>query len=167
MEYLGSRAPSEARVYFASGTSIVYWGLREKSIDVDLKAEGDGLGRILRDAKRDLEINIEPEHPGNFIPLPKSWRERSPFIKTAGKVHFFHMDPYSVAISKLSRATQKDLNDVKELIRSGRIETSTLNEIYFDEQYQDKLTDQFSIEPTAIGEKIKEITEESGGKGEP
>lgn len=160
MEYLGNHATSESRIYFASGTSIVYWGLREKSVDVDLKAEGQGIGRIIRKAKQELNINIEPEHPGNFIPLPKLWRDRSPFIKREGTVQFFHMDPYSVVISKLARSTSKDLNDVRKLIQSNKVSLDELNDIYFSSSYQEKLQEAFSLDPEAVGEKIKQLNED-------
>lgn len=164
MDYLGRHATSEARVYFASGTSIVYWGLREKSIDVDLKVEGQGLGTVIREAKNELNINIEPEHPGNFIPLPPSWRERSPFIKRIGTVQFFHMDPYSVTISKLARGTRKDLDDVRQLIESNKTSVTELRDLFFDEAYQEELDEMFSLDPESIGKKIVELHEEYEGE---
>jgi hypothetical protein len=160
MEFLGRRTTGEARVYFASGTSIVYWGIREKSLDVDLKAEGEEIGKIIREAKRELNLNIEPEHPGNFIPLPESWRTRSPFIEKIGDVQFFHMDPYAVVISKLVRSTEKDLADVKGLIESGKVDPDELGDIFFDENYQDRLRDQFSLDPDSLATKIKEVQSE-------
>ena len=160
MDYIGREAPGEARIYFASGTSIVYWGIREKSLDVDLKAEGEGIGRIIREAKRDLNLNIEPEHPGNFIPLPESWRTRSPFIKAIGDVQFFHMDPYAVVISKLARSTEKDLADVKGLIEAEKVDPDRLQDIFYNDRYQERLQDQFSLDPDSLVTKIKEIQSE-------
>lgn len=158
MEFLGRRCEDEVRIYFSSGTSIVYWGIREKSLDIDIKVEGSGVGEIIRDAKEDLNVNIEPEHPGNFIPLPDSWRERSPFVNQIGSVQFFHLDPYAVAISKFSRSTQKDLEDVRGLVEAEKIKLDKLKEIFFSNDYQEKLKDVFSVDPEVIGERINELS---------
>jgi len=70
------------------------------------------------------------------------------------------MDPYAVVISKLVRSTEKDLADVKGLIESGKVDPDELDDIFFDENYQDRLRDQFSLDPDSLATKIKEVQSE-------
>lgn len=67
-----------------------------------------------------------------FIPLPSGYRERSAFIGRHGQLDIFHFDLYSVALSKIERATGEDISDVIALLRTERIEISKLRECFQD-----------------------------------
>jgi len=160
IEFLGSNIQDEVRIYLCSGTSIVYWGLRESSLDVDVKVEGEGIGTYIREAKQKLNINIEPEHPGLFVPLLPEWRERSPKITANGDCTFFHLDPYSVVISKLERGEEKDLHDIQALIESGRVKPDRLRELYEEPSYQDALEEKFDIDIEHLTKQINDLAGE-------
>jgi len=157
LNVLGESVDSETRIYLCSGTSIVYWGLRETSLDVDLKVEGKGIGKHLREAKRKLNINIEPEHPGLFIPLLPDWRERSPEVTTKGMCSFYHLDPYSVVVSKLERGEEKDLHDVRALVRSGRVDPDRLQTLFETPSYQEALQEKFDIDIDRLTNRVMEV----------
>lgn len=160
IEFLGSRIQKEVRIYLCSGTSIVYWGLRETSLDVDLKVEGEGVGTHIREAKKKLNINIEPEHPGLFVPLLPDWKERSPKITANGDCTFYHLDPYSVVISKLERGEEKDLHDIQALIDSGRVKPDRLRDLFHEHTYQDALQEKFDIDIEQLTEQVDQLAEE-------
>jgi len=64
--------------------------------------------------------------PADLIPRLPGWRERCLFIESVGDVQLFHYDPCSQALSKLERGHQRDLEDVRQMVRLGLVETEAL-----------------------------------------
>ena len=119
MRSAGAAAAREGVCYLTGGATAVLVGWRATTIDVDvaLEPEQDELLRALPQIKQELDINVELASPGDFIPLPSEWRERSIGVAQEGSLSFAHFDPYSQALSKLERGHRHDLEDVEELMR--------------------------------------------------
>jgi hypothetical protein len=124
MRELGRAARSEGRVYLAGGATAVLYGWRESTIDVDVKLipDSDELLREIPRLKAELDLNIELAAPSDFIPLPPGWEERSPLIRSEGKLSFHHFDPVAQALSKAERGHAQDRLDVREMIESGLVD---------------------------------------------
>jgi hypothetical protein len=73
-----------------------------------------------------LQINVELASPGDFIPLPDGWQERSPLVERRQKLAFCHFDPYSQALAKLERDHTRDRGDVEALVSSGLVDRERL-----------------------------------------
>ena len=107
LQQLGKRFTKSGRVYLVGGTSIVYEGLRQQTLDIDLTFEvapedHSSFIEVVRDLKERLSLNIEEVSPADFIPLPSGYKERSQYINRYGQLDIFHFDLYSVALSKSS-----------------------------------------------------------------
>lgn len=124
MRELGAEAREPARVYFTGGATAVLLGWRASTIDVDLKfvPEQDELFRAIPRLKEALQINVELASPGDFIPVPPGWEERSPFIGQEGRLFFHHFDLYAQALSKVERGHSQDIADVQEMMRRGLVD---------------------------------------------
>jgi len=134
MQALGREARVATRVYLVGGASAVLLGWRATTIDVDLKMvpEHDALFRAIPSLKERLQINVEIASPGDFIPLPAGWEDRSVFIAREGHAAFHHFDFYSQALAKLERHHRQDIDDVREMIdRSLIVPRRALD--FFDE----------------------------------
>jgi hypothetical protein len=124
MDALGREADAAARVYFTGGATAVLLGWRASTIDVDIKVVPD-LDRLLRAIprlKEALQLNVELASPGDFIPVPAGWEDRSPFIAQHGSIAFCHFDLYAQALAKVERGHRQDMEDVRELIARGLVE---------------------------------------------
>ncbi len=134
MRALGTAAKRRGDCYLAGGTTAVLLGWRSTTIDVDiaLVPVQDELLRAIPAIKEQLQVNVELASPGDFIPLPEGWQERSPSVGREGKLGFHHFDPYSQALSKLERGHERDLRDVRAMLDRGLIEQQRL-EVLFDE----------------------------------
>jgi hypothetical protein len=132
MRAAGAAAAREGICYLAGGATAVLLGWRGTTIDVDiaLEPEQDELLRALPPIKDELGINVELASPGDFIPLPRGWEERSISIGREGKLAFAHLDPYSQALSKLERGHPRDLEDVEAMQRLRLVEPARLLELY-------------------------------------
>ncbi|HEX4119871.1 MAG TPA: DUF6036 family nucleotidyltransferase [Verrucomicrobiae bacterium] len=132
MDALGKHVRSKGRVYLTGGATAVLHGWRPMTIDIDIKPDPEpaGLFEAIALLKDELDVNVELASPDQFIPAIPGWRERSLFIGIHGLVEFFHYDPYGQALAKLQRGHERDLQDVKSLLRAGLIHTDRLREMF-------------------------------------
>ncbi|MEO8149737.1 MAG: DUF6036 family nucleotidyltransferase [Bacteroidia bacterium] len=108
-------------VYFSGGTTAVMLGIRNTTIDIDLKFEPDGMQmyKAIQHLKENLNLNlnIELASPDNFIPPLPQWRKRSIFITQKGKVNFLHYDLCAQIISKVQRGWKQDVTDAEGFLK--------------------------------------------------
>lgn len=156
MRLLGRRSRGPGRVYFAGGTTAVLYGWRATTKDVDLKLdpEAPGIFEAIRDAKRELDLNIELAAPDDFVPPLPGHQERAIFIARHGEVDFFHYDPYGQALSKIERGHTQDLADVRALHRAGLIDADRLEALY--DQIEDRLLRYPALDPATLAAKVTE-----------
>jgi hypothetical protein len=131
LETLGERFRHAGRVYLVGGTTMVWEGLRAQTIDIDIAyeiaAEDSGeFTRTIQLLKHELKVNVEEAAPGDFIPLPAGYHERSKFIGRFGLLDVFHFDLYSMALSKIERGRDEDLSDVLKLLSKNEIDMPQL-----------------------------------------
>ena len=124
MDAVGAAAERDGAVYFTGGATAVLVGWRESTIDVDVRfePEQDPLLRALPRIKDELQINVELASPADFIPVAPDWRDRSLFVARAGRLSFYHFDPYAQVLAKLERAHAQDLADVDSMLAAGLVE---------------------------------------------
>jgi hypothetical protein len=132
---VGERYHGSARLLLVGGTSLVFEGFRQRTLEVDLTLEtsADGHGaliQVLQGIRLSLDINVEEVSPGDFIPLPAGYSDRHVFIGRYGQVDVFHFDFYSTALSKIERGQRQDLADVFALLDHDRIEWGRLAGMY-------------------------------------
>ncbi len=132
MGALGEQVRGSGRIYLTGGATAVLHGWREMTIDIDLKPDPEppGLFEALAVLKDQLDINVELASPDDFIPAIPGWRERSLFIARYGPLEFYHYDPYGQALSKLQRRHDRDLHDVKSMLRGKLIALDRLREMF-------------------------------------
>lgn len=131
LETLGERFRHAGRIYLVGGTTMVWEKLRAQTIDIDIAYEiaaedSAEFTRTIQLLKHELSVNVEEAAPGDFIPLPSGYRERSKFVGRFGSLDVFHFDLYSMALSKLERGRDEDLSDVLLLLSKHEIEMPQL-----------------------------------------
>ena len=132
MERLGRRAKSSGTVYLTGGSTALLLGIRDQTIDIDLKfdPEPQGAFEAIADLKESLGINVELAAPDQFIPPLPNWKERSQFITTSGKVDFRHYDFYAQALAKIERGHELDLSDATAFMRLGLTNAEEMERLY-------------------------------------
>lgn len=124
MRALGAEGDEEATAYLTGGATAVLLGWRQTTIDVDVSfvPDVDRLLRAIPRLKDELRVNVELVSPGDFIPLPQGWDDRSIFAAQEGPLGFYHFDPYSQALAKLERGHAQDLEDVCAFLTTGLVD---------------------------------------------
>jgi len=132
---IGRRFRHPARLYLSGGESLVWRCIRGATKDVDIRYDvaDEFHGRwveTLRDLKEELSMSIEEAHPGDFIPTPPGSDSRTSFIDRFGQVDVYLEDPYAIALSKIERCHERDLQDVRSLLSKGIIEADELRRLF-------------------------------------
>ena len=132
MEALGNRVGSSGTIYLTGGATALLYGWREKTIDIDIKAdpEPSRFFEAITELKDTLDTNVELASPDLFIPELPGWRDRSPLIQRSGPLDFRHFDFYSQVLAKLERGHERDMNDVLEFKKQRLVDPSKLLELF-------------------------------------
>lgn len=131
---LGKAFRKPGRLYLAGGAALVHMGLRSGStLDIDVVIEAtdeDEMVKAIRRLVEQMQLNIEFSSPEDFIPLPSQWMAQARYIGRYGSVDAFYFDFYSLALSKISRGSDRDLIDVKLLVQQKVITLEGLDAAY-------------------------------------
>lgn len=129
---LARTAGEDTTIYLTGGATAVLHGWRDSTVDIDLRIEPDSdeLLRRIATVKDELHVNVELASPPDFIPELPGWRERSPFAFSEGRITVRHFDPYSQALSKISRDFELDRADVRAMIDQGLVDPRRLEELF-------------------------------------
>lgn len=132
MDEIGKRAEGPGTVYLVGGATALLLGIREQTIDVDIKLDPQpkAVFECIAVLKNRLSINVELASPDRFIPELPGWRERSEFIVRRGQVDFFHYDFYAQALAKLLRGHSTDISDAQALVELGKVKPEVLQELF-------------------------------------
>lgn len=154
MHAAGRAAEHEGVCYLTGGATAVLLGWRGSTVDIDVRFEPEQLDvlRDLQQLKRDLQLNVETASPGDFIPLPVGWEERSAFAGREGRLTFRHFDFYSQALAKLERGHERDLVDVHAMFEHELLRAETLLSAY--EEIEPELYRFPAISPAQFRERV-------------
>ncbi len=163
LQRLGRRFSMPGRLFLVGGTTMVFEGFRQQTLDIDITFEvadehHSAFVVAVRDLKEQLSLNIEEASPAEFIPLPSGHQERSQYIGRYGQLDVFHFDLYSSALSKIERGTESDFDDVLTLLDSGRLELSLLSR-FFDEIMTRYATESLKQDPVEYRRKFEILKE--------
>jgi hypothetical protein len=120
---LGRRMRHRLRFYLVGGAAVVDMGLREATIDIDFVVDADDpaaldeFEELVPRLKNELDVNLEPASPADFLPVPAGALDRSPYVRTYGRVAVHYYDLAATAIAKLARGAERDLADVEMLLQ--------------------------------------------------
>ena len=70
---------------------------------------------------KEQKIDMEPVAIERFIPMPDGSQERTIRIGQFGNLEVFVADPYSIALSKLDRGFDTDIDDIVFLVRRNLV----------------------------------------------
>jgi hypothetical protein len=111
--------------------------LRSQTLDVDIDVTSDEVDavaeveRLIPLLKEELQINIEWANPTESLPIPRAEAlERSAFQRSYGQLHVYHFDYRSTVLAKVARSTERDIDDIDALVRSGRVAWPAVEELW-------------------------------------
>jgi hypothetical protein len=129
---LGSRYPKQATLYLLGGSALILLGSSRDTLDIDYVGndmQKDDLQILIEEIAAELGLEAEPVPIERFIPLPEGNEQRKIHIGQFGNVDAYIIDPYSIALSKVDRGFETDLEDLIFLIQHNQINVEELEQI--------------------------------------
>src|SRR5689334_2869651 len=122
LQTLGEQIPNPSRLLLIGGSALALLGSTRPTIDIDFV--GDDVSpspfhKTIIKLGRNMKIIMEPVPLERFIPMPTGSEERSIHIGQFGRLEVDVADPYSIALSKLDRGFDTDIDDIVFLIRQN------------------------------------------------
>ena len=132
LQLLGQHVRHSARVFLFGGTALIHMGLRTgvtKDIDLwslDNQSEVDAAVQQLRRQ----QISVDFVDFELFLPLAPDWDLRSIFVRNYGMLQVYYLDPYTIALTKINRSSQRDIADLQLFAQNGLITRDDLIHYY-------------------------------------
>ena len=125
---LGERYAHPASIYIFGGSAILWLGGQRYTGDIDysVSPSSTALREAVAQTAAELDLDLEESSPAEFMPLPAGADARHELIGTFGQIRAYLYDPYSMAVMKIDRAFDTDMEDVAFLLAAGRIDLNTL-----------------------------------------
>jgi len=132
LERLGNRYSKQTKLYLLGGSALILLGSSRDTLDIDYVGDDiqkDDFQIIIEEIAGELELETEPVPIDRFIPLPEGSEQRRIRIGQFGNVDVYVTDPYTIALSKLDRGIDADLEDIVFLIQRNHINLKELERI--------------------------------------
>jgi Nucleotidyltransferase of unknown function (DUF6036) len=114
------------------GSALAMLGSTRLTIDIDFIGDDmspDELQKFIIQVAKERKIVAEAVALDRFIPLPNGSDQRMIHIGRFGNLEVFSADPYSIALSKLDRGFDTDIDDIIFLVKCHLIDIPKLERI--------------------------------------
>lgn len=131
LQKLGERYTQPGTLYLLGGCALCLLGNPRATQDVDYWVElepetAQTFQNVVDGLAAEMHLDLEVVPLAEFIPLPPQARDRRRSIGRYGQLDVYVFDLYSIALSKIARGFESDLEDVEFLLRQGLIEWAEL-----------------------------------------
>ena len=131
LQRLGERFPGAGSFYLVGGSALCLLGNPRATVDVDYTYEvgagsAEQLETTVAELAAEMQLHVDEVPLAEFVPLPPQARERRRLVGHYGQLDVYIYDLYSIALSKIARGFEADLEDVMFLLREGLIEFGEL-----------------------------------------
>jgi hypothetical protein len=152
LQKLGERYSHLATLYSLGGSALCFLGNPRRTVDIDYTIpstfdQASELNKVINILADEMHLELEIVPIEEFIPLPKGNDKRHKLIEQFGNLKVYVYDPYSIALSKLSRGFETDLQDILFLLRQNIINLDDLK--HYVEAALPQAWD-FNIDPTDL-----------------
>ena len=123
LQTLGKRITQPATIYLLGGGALCLLGSPRETLDVDytLETSTREIEKIINTLAKEMKMDLEAVPLSEFIPLPPNAESRRRFVGRYGRLDVYIFDLYSIALSKIARGFESDLEDVQFLLAQNLI----------------------------------------------
>jgi hypothetical protein len=149
LDRLGRHYPQPVKLYLLGGSALCFLGNPRRTVDIDCSVDRptEEFQEMVEAVANGMQVEVEIIPIDAFIPLPPYAKERHQNIGRFGSIEAYIFDPYSIAISKIARGFETDIQDVLFLLNQGIIELEILSK-FLDDSYP--LAWDYDIDPNDL-----------------
>lgn len=147
---IGRRYANSATLTLLGGSALCLLGSNRPTFDIDYVGDDlrkNELQQTIECVAQELCVPVEAVPIEQFVPIPAGADARRLLIGRFGKIDVYVLDPYTIALSKLDRGFDSDLDDILFLIRRNHITFPQLELIVVDAL---KRAHEFDLISTAV-----------------
>ena len=130
LQRLGDVYQEPARLFLIGGGALCMLGHTRRTMDIDfslsLSEQTKSLRDLMHDIADELGLELEVITLEEFVPVPVNASHRHQFIGQFGVIEVYVYDPYTIALSKLARGFETDIQDILFLLEEGFIHLDEL-----------------------------------------
>ncbi|MBI1296079.1 hypothetical protein GC175_14090 [bacterium] len=129
---LAIRYTDPAEIVLLGGSALCLLGSERPTLDIDYVGDDlrkSNLQLVIDQLSDELQVPIEPVPIGDFVPIPDGADKRHIGIGRFGRLEVFALDPYTIALSKLDRGFDSDLEDIRFLLRQNLVSITELERV--------------------------------------
>lgn len=130
LEKLGEEYESPARLYLIGGSALCLLGSPRRTMDLDFSLAVSETTKKLRNAMAavadQLHVELEVITIEEFVPVPANASLRHKFVGQFGQIDVYVFDPYTLALSKLARGLETDIQDILFMLNHDLLESRQL-----------------------------------------
>jgi hypothetical protein len=164
LERLGEQYQGTATLYLLGGGALCLLGNPRVTVDVDYwyavsSEEEARFKAAVENLAEEMHLDVEDVPLDEFVPLPPGAYDRRQLVGHFGGVEAYIFDPYTIALSKIARGFEADLEDVLFMLGEGLIEFTELERLF--EEVLPRATEA-DIIPQEFQEYFKELRRRLG-----
>jgi hypothetical protein len=131
LQRLSERFTGAGDLYLLGGSALCLLGNPRTTVDVDYTFEPDvdsveQFEVTVAELAAEMHLDVEAVPIAEFVPLPPQAYERRRLVGHYGQLDVYIFDPYTIALSKIARGFEADLEDVMFMLHKGLIEFGEL-----------------------------------------
>ncbi len=121
LKKLGERYARPGTLYVLGGAAVCLLGNPRPTVDLDyavgFTSSDTELHEAMLSVAKEMRVDLDEIVFKEFIPLPRGAERRHRRMDRFGQLDVYVFDPYSIALSKVARGFETDLEDVVFLLR--------------------------------------------------
>jgi hypothetical protein len=121
---VGKRYPQAAQLILLGGSALCLLGSSRPTLDIDYVGNDlrkNELQQLIDLIAQEMQLEIEAVPIDEFVPVPADAQSRWLPVGRFGLIDVFIMDPYTIALSKLDRGFDTDIEDILFLLHQKLI----------------------------------------------
>jgi hypothetical protein len=154
LKQLAKSCQQPQTIYILGGGALCLLGNPRRTLDIDYTTPSEQLIEICEIVATEMGIELESVPIEEFVFVPDGVEDRHRRVDVLGQLTVYVYDPYTIALSKVARGFETDLEDVLFLLQKQYINFEQLAE--YVQQIIPQAWD-FDIDPVELQMYFKEL----------
>lgn len=152
----------EVQLTLLGGCALLLLGSTRSTLDIDYVGDDTSkttFQQLIEQVAAEQHLHVDAVPIDQFVPIPPDSASRRIHMGRFGQIDVFVLDPYVIALSKLDRGFDTDIDDIVFLLRHDLLDSERLR------QESDRMilrAAEFDIDPFTVATHFDAVTKRLG-----